>query len=247
MSVNERLVAVRELTGLSQGKLSQKLGFSRAFWGLVEKGASKISPSLLERLEDNFRINPEWLMHGRGEMLKSSEANFQSGRAPTIISPPNYSRPGHGDFAADSHEYVFVRRFDVNVSAGPGAIQVPQEDDESIAFTTTFMNKLRLNSDLCGLVRVKGNSMGATVPDGALVMIHFAEREVVTEGIYAFNRGEASFIKRIVPLDPHGSGKPQRLMILGDSIGATTETLSGPEMHDIQIIGRVRAVLTTFD
>ena len=88
--------------------------------------------------------------------------------------------------------------------------------------------------------------MGSTVPDGSLVLISFAEREILREGIYAFGRDDMSFIKRLIPLEFKADGRPQKVMILGDGLAAAPETVSGPDLLDLQIIGRVRAVLSTF-
>ena len=246
MTLNQRLKAVRKHSGLNQSQLSQTLGFARSFWNLVENGKTQVTENLLAALELKFPIDPDWVRTGEGQMLKSGDASFVAGRKSFQVSPPNYNRPDHGDLAAIDQEFVFVRRYQVDLSAGRGAIQVPGEDDESIAFTTAFMRKLSINADLCGLVRVKGNSMGQTVPDGSLALVHFAERVVRTEGIYAFNRGEASFIKRLVPLDRDETGQARSIMILGDGIGENTETLTGDQLKDIAIIGRVRAVVTAF-
>ena len=78
------------------------------------------------------------------------------------------------------------------------------------------------------------------------MLISFAEREILREGIYAFGRDDMSFIKRLIPLEFKSDGRPQKVMILGDGLAAAPETVSGPDLLDLQIIGRVRAVLSTF-
>jgi len=87
--------------------------------------------------------------------------------------------------------------------------------------------------------------MAPTIPSGALVLIHMAERRVEREGIYAFSRDGAAYIKRLIPLERAPDGRPRRIVLLSDNPLAASETIEGPALDELNIAGRVRAVLFT--
>lgn len=87
--------------------------------------------------------------------------------------------------------------------------------------------------------------MAPTIPDRALVMINAAEKEIAREGVYAFSRGGEAFLKRLVPVGRKRSGQPSALVIVSDNSAIPPETISGHDLMDIRIAGRVRCVFVT--
>ena len=134
-----------------------------------------------------------------------------------------------------------IRRLDLSVSAGTGLAEVDGGEAEALAFSNAWLARQRINADLAVLVRVRGDSMAPGIPDGALVMVHLPEQRVETAGIYAFNRGEDSYVKRIAPV----SRKPLAWLITSDNPAYPPETVTGPALNDIRVVGRVRCVMST--
>lgn len=159
------------------------------------------------------------------------------------VGPPNPVRPMAGDVRIGDEEYSLIARYDVNVSAGPGLVPISEDIDGRLAFSRSWLIKQRINPDLAGLVRVRGDSMAPTIPDGALVLVHLPEMYVEREGIYAFSRAGEAFIKRLVPVERQPDGRPASLVIISDSGHPATEVVAGANLNDIRIIGRVRSVL----
>jgi phage repressor protein C with HTH and peptisase S24 domain len=87
--------------------------------------------------------------------------------------------------------------------------------------------------------------MAPGIADGALVLVHLPEMSLAVEGVYAFTRGDSAFIKRLVPVARNRDGRPSALVILSDNPAYPPESLSGPEMNLIRIVGRVRCVIAT--
>lgn len=141
--------------------------------------------------------------------------------------------------------FKLVPRMELCVSAGSGVIPIDDGLSEALAFSDSWLKKNRINSQLAVLVSVKGDSMAPSIPDGALVMVHLPEKSVDREGIYAFNRADASFIKRLVPAAPDKTGRPGSLAIISNNPAYPPEVLSGKDMNEIRIVGRVRCVMTT--
>lgn len=162
------------------------------------------------------------------------------------IEPADPAAPGHGDFRFDGEEFIMVRRMDLSVSAGTGLEPVEGGETEALAFSKRWLEKARINPDLAVLVRVRGDSMAPAIPDGCLVLVHLPEMYVDREGIYAFNRGGNSFVKRLIP-----SWMPERdqlsaLTILSDNPAYPPDVVFGQALNEIRVVGRVRCALTAF-
>lgn len=224
---------------MNQRDFAAAIGVSRGRIGMLESGAATLSRAFLEKVSDRYRVSADWLLHGTGEMLQAGLPGHagRHGR----IEPPDAGRPGHGDFRFEGHEFSMIRRLDLSVSAGNGLIEVEGGEADSLAFSNAWLARQRINADAAVLVRISGDSMAPGIPDGALALIHLPERFVEIAGIYAFTRGEECFVKRIAPV----SRKPAAWMIASDNAAYPPETVSGPALNDIRVVGRVRCVLTT--
>lgn len=159
------------------------------------------------------------------------------------IEPPNYDQPGHGDFRFGEHNYAMVRRMDLSISAGSGVVPVEGDAAASVALPSLWLSKAAINSDLAVLVSVKGDSMMPSIPDGAFVLIHLVEKQVTAAGIYAFNLDGQSFVKRLIPAETDGNGRPMAISIISDNPAFPPKVLTGRKLNDLKIVGRIRAVL----
>lgn len=246
MSPNERIRLIREATGLSQAKFSSSLGFNKSFVGLVESGKANVTDRLLEALQTSLAVNTDWVMTGKGKMTIESAHSFRGRHASTRIGPADQSKPVSADFTANGEDFSLIRRFDIGVSAGPGLVPIEGAEVEHLAFSRRWLLEKGLGADLCALVRVRGDSMAPTIPDGALVLVNAAEMRVTREGIYAFSRDGEAYIKRIVPVGGNGDGRPDALVIVSDNPAGKSETITGADLLDIRVVGRIRCVITSY-
>lgn len=159
------------------------------------------------------------------------------------VGPPDPVHPMPGDVRIGDEEYSLIRRFEVNVSAGPGLIPISEDIDGRLAFSRSWLIRHGISADLSGLVKVRGDSMAPTIPDGALVLIHCPEMFLEREGIYAFSRSGEAFIKRLVPVDRRPDGQVTSLVIISDSGNFPPEVVTGPDLNEIRIVGRIRCIL----
>lgn len=73
MQIFDRLRIVRKKLGYNQDEFAKYLGIKRGGYSDLERGRlDKISESALLLMEINFGINRDWLLHGEGEMIRSS-------------------------------------------------------------------------------------------------------------------------------------------------------------------------------
>lgn len=87
--------------------------------------------------------------------------------------------------------------------------------------------------------------MCPTIPDGALVLVHRAEKKVESEGIYAFSRDGQVFVNRLSPISLDGKGNLAALLVMGDNPVCPPETVIGVDLKEIRIVGRVRNYVVT--
>jgi len=243
-SPGKRLALFRASLNLSQRAFAAAMGFSQGRIGSVEADIDPPSRAFLQRIGDKFGVSADWLLNGHGEML--SDRHSLSGFSERKIEPPDYARPGHGDFVADGEDYVLIERADLSVSAGTGVIPVEGAERERLAFSASWLRREGINPKLALLVRIDGDSMYPTLSHGALSLLHLAENRLDREGIFAFMRGDEVFVKRLIPAGRLPSGQPSAILIVSDNRAYPTETISAASDRDaIRIIGRFRTVMIT--
>ena len=198
----------------------------------ILKLAGKMKPliapaeALLSRPEVRFAIETT-------DRLRAQGVDFEDKR-PAIQTPQ-----------VSPDDFVYIRRYDVNLSAGPGMIPVENAEADQLAFSRAWMLREGLNGQRCGLLRVRGDSMHPTIHDGAMVLVEMSDEPIKREGIYAFSRDNEAFVKRVIPINTGKDGRATSLVILSDNSAYHPDVLVGEKLNDIRIVGRVRCSLTT--
>lgn len=158
----------------------------------------------------------------------------------TQISPVDPNQPIAADFDLNGARYISIPRMQIDVSAGSGLSVIDNSNEEPLIFSSAWLTRNGINSGLCGVVRVRGDSMAPTVPDHALVLVHAGERTVERPGIYAFSEGDEAFIKRLTPL---GADIRAGVAVTSDNPSYPPRVITGPGLADLNVAGRVRAAL----
>lgn len=206
-TVSQRLLKIRESTGLSQAKFAASMKLPQSTYSKYERGASLSDDFLAELALKGVDIN--WLLTGRSSV--STNQNRHSADSKMDISIP-----------------IIASR----VSAGPGE---EWKDEDFLEGEMIPMSKdIIRGHDISRLfaARVKGDSMiGAMIYDGDFV---FAERgEISGDGIYIFSVDNEVLIKRLEydvfnhkvnvisenPAYPARTVDEDRIVILGKVIG----------------------------
>ncbi|WP_226779562.1 S24 family peptidase [Oceaniglobus trochenteri] len=131
---------------------------------------------------------------------------------------------------ADYHE---IRRYDAQLSAGPGANGDNTQPLAPVAFRSDWLAREGLIADRCMVVTVKGDSMEPRLMDGDLVLIDRRMQDLRDGHIYAFIdvTGDAR-IKRIEWL-------ADQLLLLSDNPDYPTEARTERDGDGFRILGRV--------
>ena len=132
---------------------------------------------------------------------------------------------------AEQHA-AFIPRYAATLSAGNGTLSERAELLSPIPFAPDFFGKkLGRSADGMVIVDAVGESMEPVIGDGDLVMIDTAETQP-REAIFAVALGEELFVKRLARR-PHG------IDLLSENPHYPPMVLEGPDLADLQIIGRV--------
>jgi phage repressor protein C with HTH and peptisase S24 domain len=211
------------LRGRSGSWLAEKIGLkaqSVNAWLRAESG-----PSLMNARDAAIAlgVSVQWLATGEG--------------LPSEGKPSDQIDP---DFDQD---FALIPRYEVNLSAGPGLVPDHEHVEERLAFSRVWLSRNQINPAHAGLVRVRGDSMAPTLPDGALALVNTAEARLDREGVYAFSRDGEAFVKRLVPVAIGPGGTPTSIVIISDGGTVPPEMISGPALGDLRIVGRVRCIL----
>lgn len=130
--------------------------------------------------------------------------------------------------------YMNLDLYEVEVSAGHGALVVSEEKSSAIVFSETFINNdIGANPNNIFLMPVKGDSMYPTLKSGCLVMVNRVD-QFTGDGIYVFRFDGQLMVKRL-QFSKHG------LNVVSDNENYRPWELSKEEVmsNDFQIIGEV--------
>ncbi len=71
-----KLKIIRDELVITQQKLADILGISRAQVGNIEQGIRSITPRIERDLVTYLNVNPEWLKTGQGKIILDKYSNF---------------------------------------------------------------------------------------------------------------------------------------------------------------------------
>lgn len=130
-------------------------------------------------------------------------------------------------------DFAMVRLNRAHLSAGPGHIPPEEHFYGALAFNRAWLKREGVNPAAASLVRIKGDSMEPTLLDSATVLVDHQRRDpAVRRGIYALRIGEELFVKRLEKV-------AELLVISSDNPTYSSRALGGPDLADIEVIGRV--------
>ncbi|MDO3377063.1 helix-turn-helix domain-containing protein [Geoalkalibacter halelectricus] len=170
MSLGERL---REVRGaLTQVEMAEKLGAHKntlAAWERDERLPD--AGALIKLLEIYPKLNPNWLLTGRGTLEVNQPADVG---------------------------YVMTPRHDVSSGAGGEALTMNEQVVDYVTFRKDWLQgTLGLAPKSFSLIEVKGDSMRPTLSDGDLVVVDLQTTRVEDNAIYVLQFDGSLLVKRI--------------------------------------------------
>lgn len=200
---------IRKLAaGKSRAALAEQAGLSKSTIDNILAGKSEPAFSKVVRLAEALGVGLHAVAFGIGP---------ESG-------------DGNSD---DDQEFVRVSLFDIQASAGPGAVAPAVEQPTAIKFRADWLSKRGANLNDLQAIRVRGDSMEPTLKNGDLIVIDTI-RTTPSDGIYVIAHDDEIQVKRLQRLSP------TKLVIASDNpLAGNTEIDLRDETQHPRIIGRV--------
>ncbi len=248
---------------LNQEQLADVLGASLdRVKSLTSGRVKKLKPDETKALVEKLHLSGDWLATGEGDMFKpASEQAFagdmatlrQATEAVTALPLSDDQKrqvrdilfavqSGKTDLIkaalgqpmiARSDHFIMVPRYDVQASAGAGALIHSELVVDYLAFRQEWVSKMGLNRQMLALIEVHGDSMEPSLCNSDLILIDRRASELSVDGIYAIQHRGHLLVKRIqVKLDG-------TVIIKSDNPAYEPEVLGPEEAESLVVVGRV--------
>ncbi|MDA2916992.1 LexA family transcriptional regulator [Nitrospinae bacterium AH_259_B05_G02_I21] len=166
---------MRDREGLTQKKFADRLSIDRSHLSHVERGEKRPSGLLLLAIQSVFGATEDWLVRGRGPMLRKPQPRFAEERAPYGARPVELKVVSRRELENLERWDVFAAIPLVRDEAAAGTPRaVSDEDIEGFCLVNQGWAK-RPEDYIC--VRVKGDSMEPVLPGGSIVAVHLKSRD----------------------------------------------------------------------
>jgi len=160
-------------------------------------------------LSAKYGLNPLWLEMGKG------------------FPRPESTMPAADDISA----YQEVPKVRARLSAGGGSFETEGQVEGYYSFRSDWLN-MRGNPSNMVLMEVIGNSMEPEIKEGDMVLIDESRTDVLSGGIYAVGVEDTVMVKRVERL-------PGTLVLRSDNVDYSPIHLSGDELNNVRVIGKV--------
>lgn len=212
--IGERIAALLADRRETQADLARALDVKRQSVNKWMSGRSDPRKDIVAKIAEYFQVSPAWLAYG--------------------------SEPGaYGDSIHLESGDVVIPVYDSEFSCGPGSehSEFPQTA-RFMVVTPEWLGRYAgsANRNSLALFPCVGDSMAPTIGDGDLAIIDSSQTRIVGDAIYALSYSGSFFIKRVQVL-------PGKIIVKSDNPGYSPFEVSGPDLDNIKVLGRVYVVM----
>ena len=186
-SVGARMRYAREKARLGQQEIADGIGVSKRTYIKYEQNESPTKKPMLKEVAVICAVSSQWLLTGSDE------------HKPTYPAFPKPSHPENKEGSNQlSERYVFVPLYDVQASAGSGAMVHSEQIVDYLAFLRDWLvNQLGLDAKKVMLIKVIGDSMEPTIKDKALLLVNREVDRPSSDAVYVIRQDGDLIVKRI--------------------------------------------------
>lgn len=171
------------------------------------------------KIAGEYGLSTDWILTGEGPITRESGVS-EAGAV--------YNSTKTRD------DYIYVPRYDVQASAGHGAINDQEDVVDHLAFKRDWVkNKLGVDGKDLALITAKGDSMEPTIEEDDLLLLNTAINEVQDDGIYCIKNEFRLQIKRIQRM----IGK--EIVVKSDNPAYQPFTVGPDQLECLEVVGRV--------
>ena len=77
-NVNTRIQQIRKTAKMTQDEFADKIGLSKNFVWMIEKGERTPSERTVKDICREFKVNYDWLVNGTGDMFQDDDSDAQA-------------------------------------------------------------------------------------------------------------------------------------------------------------------------
>ena len=250
ITVGKRLRAARLSRGLAQGDVAKVTKNTRELISLVETGKSGLSPAKLFAAAQFLKVSMDYLFGLTDDPTPSEELTLDLKTSAALIRDLKQMRE-EGEVLPDP-EYVRVSEVTTAAAAGVGATVGTEAAAAGVGatvgtervtgrmkFPRPWLNSHGLTASECRIIRVIGESMEPTLPDGSAILVNLASRRRRDNRIFVIRIDEELIVKRAAK-DPAAGWQ-----LLSDSPNKTVWP-TRPWPADAKVVGEVKWAGRTF-
>lgn len=131
-------------------------------------------------------------------------------------------------------EFALIPRYAVEASAGPGLAVLEETEIERIAFRLEWLREIGLDPEQAAMLTARGDSMGETIPDGALMLVDKRKDQPIISGcIYVIVLDGDLLVKRV------SRNVDKTLDLISDNPIYPIQKISQTQFDGLFIAGRV--------
>ena len=225
----KRFEFVIENTEGSKIKFAKRTGKTPAQITDICKGRGKPTFDYLLALNLKYGINANWLLTGDGLPFLNGSARYETEGG---INESEFQRAASASRIAE--EFIMVPHFDVQASAGYGAIINSEQVVDYLAFKKEWVrNNLRAESPNLALVTADGDSMEPTIRNRDLLLIDLCQTRVKKDFIYILRWDDLLTAKRLQWMYD-GS-----LLVHSDNPAYKDQIINEESLENLHVVGQV--------
>lgn len=187
-------------------------------------GGRPIGEKMARHIESALRLKPGSLD------INSANENNAFG---TTEAASTYEKSAIRTYESESDlgdNYVWIDRYDLNLSAGNGDLQWVVHEKDPIAFRARYFKAKKLDPKNCRALYVRGRSMEPHLEDGDTVLIDTSKTKPIDGEVFAVFYNDEYWIKRL-------SIVPGGLRLLSDNPNFQPIEIAGEKLGLVKIIG----------
>lgn len=143
--------------------------------------------------------------------------------------------------AIGSDNFVHVRRFDVEASAGDGIVVQTEDYLAPIAFEEDWLRKhVGVSPKHLTVINARGDSMLPTIRNNAPILVDHSSKAIRGDAIFAIVVDGELYIKRVQKI--FGGG----FVLISDNPAYQPQEIRNPEEVDMIVVGEVKLVCNWF-
>lgn len=225
----ERILQFIDYKGISKNKFYIETGISN---GVLDK-KSGLSMDTVEKFYSKYpEINPEWLLTGKGEMIKPNIKETSSNEMRNKMrnfSEETKSKKKLLNLNEPSTDYKGIPLIPIEAMAGFGSGNVQVMDYDTKSYVVPEFTELNVDF----MLRVKGSSMYPKYNSGDLVACKKLSLNDIFfqwNKVYVLDTDQGALIKRIK------KGREDHLMIVSDNPSYDPYELHLSQIHAIALV-----------